>query len=117
LTKTYNRFNKPSERSVPVQKLRELHGDLDRIVLDAYGWNDVSEEAAFVPEWTSTGEAAPVRCTWPHDRRDELLVRLLELNRSRAGRRRASVWLDRGRQILAKTSKNSRKTLTWIAMR
>jgi len=85
LTKTYNRFNKPSERSVPVQKLRELHGDLDRIVLDAYGWNDVSEEAAFVPEWTSTGEAAPVRCTWPHDRRDELLVRLLELNRSRAG--------------------------------
>jgi hypothetical protein len=84
LTKTYNRFHKPSERSQRVQKLRELHAELDRAVLDAYGWTDISERAAFVPEWTDAVEDAPVRYTWPHETRDEVLVRLLQLNGDRA---------------------------------
>src|SRR5262249_22817199 len=38
LTKTYNRFHDPNERSTDILKLRELHAAMDRAVLDAYGW-------------------------------------------------------------------------------
>ena len=38
LTKTYNRFHDPNERSPDIQKLRDLHAAMDRAVLDAYGW-------------------------------------------------------------------------------
>ena len=41
LTKTYNRFHDPYERSPEIQKLRELHDAMDRAVLDAYGWTDL----------------------------------------------------------------------------
>src|SRR5262249_12779868 len=37
LTKTYNRFHDPDERSEDILRLRELHGGMDRAVLDAYG--------------------------------------------------------------------------------
>ena len=35
LTKTYNRFHNPDERHPDILKLRELHADMDRAVLDA----------------------------------------------------------------------------------
>jgi hypothetical protein len=41
LTKTYNRFHDPDERSPDILKLRELHAAMDRAVLDAYGWTDL----------------------------------------------------------------------------
>jgi len=37
LTKTYNRFHDPNERSSEIKNLRELHDAMDRVVLDAYG--------------------------------------------------------------------------------
>ena len=41
LTKTYNRFHDPDERSPGIEALRALHGAMDRAVLDRYGFDDV----------------------------------------------------------------------------
>ena len=45
LTKTYNRFHDPDERSPDILKLRELHAAMDKAVLEAYGWHDLAESA------------------------------------------------------------------------
>ena len=46
LTKTYNRFHDPDERSPDILKLRELHAAMDRAVLDAYGWTDLKRKGS-----------------------------------------------------------------------
>jgi len=38
ITATYNRFHDPSEGAAEIQRLRELHAELDRRVVQAYGW-------------------------------------------------------------------------------
>jgi len=48
LTKTYNRFHDPDERSPDILKLRELHASMDRAVLDAYGWTDLKPTCKFL---------------------------------------------------------------------
>ena len=47
LTKTYNRFHDPHERSSEIMKLRELHDAMDRAVLEAYGWRTSWPRASF----------------------------------------------------------------------
>ena len=42
LTDTYNRFHNPDERDPDILKLQELHAQMDRAVLDAYEWTDIS---------------------------------------------------------------------------
>jgi hypothetical protein len=99
LTKTYNRFHDPNERSADILRLRELHAAMDRAVLDAYGWTDLAgnadgacqflldyEEDEDDAEAPSTGRTRkkPWRYRWPDDVRDEVLARLLELNKKRA---------------------------------
>ena len=39
LTDTYNRFHNPDERHPDIIKLRQLHQECDKAVLDAYGWD------------------------------------------------------------------------------
>jgi hypothetical protein len=118
LTKTYNRFHDPDERSPDIFKLRELHTAMDRAVLDAYGWTDLKPTCEFLldyideeddGEWELGGRVEPVpiahnpipsspsrrrkrpwRYRWPDDFRDEVLARLLELNRQRAEQERLS---------------------------
>ena len=46
LTKTYNRFHNPKERSPEIAELRTLHTSMDRAVLDAYGWTDIPTDYA-----------------------------------------------------------------------
>ena len=89
LTKTYNRFHDPNERDAEVVKLRELHADMDRVVLQAYGWGDISTNCEFLldyeiddDEWVN--KKKPFRYRWPDEVRDEVLARLLELNGERA---------------------------------
>ena len=41
LTDTYNRFHAPQETDPDLLKLRDLHAQMDRAVLDAYGWTDI----------------------------------------------------------------------------
>ncbi len=89
LTKTYNRFHDPYESSPRIARLRELHADMDRAVLDAYGWSDIPTTCEFlldyeVDEDEPTRRRKPWRYRWPDDVRDEVLARLLELNADRA---------------------------------
>jgi hypothetical protein len=98
LTKTYNRFHDPYEKSPEIQTLRELHAAMDRAVLEAYGWRDLAETAACeflldYEEEEARGEGLeasqkskkkkPWRLRWPDEFRDEVLARLLELNEHR----------------------------------
>ena len=89
LTKTYNRFHDPHEGDARVALLRELHGAMDRAVLDAYGWQDIPTACQFIPDFTEEdddGNEVPksIRYRWPDDVRDEVLARLLALNADRA---------------------------------
>ena len=51
LTKTYNRFHDPKERSGEIGRLRELHAAMDRAVLAAYEWTDVDSTCGFDLDW------------------------------------------------------------------
>ncbi|HET9868353.1 MAG TPA: hypothetical protein VFQ06_13730, partial [Nitrospira sp.] len=51
LTKTYNRFHDPDERSNAIGELRRLHDAMDRAVMDAYGWSDLRPTCEFELEW------------------------------------------------------------------
>ena len=89
LTKTYNRFHDPHEDAPGVVTLRTLHAAMDRAVLDAWGWHDISTDCEFLldhpidqEEWGSRRK--PWRYRWPNAVRDEVLIRLLELNAERA---------------------------------
>lgn len=97
LTKTYNRFHDPSETSPEIFKLRELHAAMDRAVLDAYGWTDLKPTCEFLLDYEEEdeeenggapsggrGRKKPWRYRWPDEFRDEVLARLLELNKQRA---------------------------------
>lgn len=88
LTKTYNRFHNPEESSPEIHKLRELHAEMDRAVLDAYGWNDIPTDCEFIPDYfeeDKDGNEVPksIRYRWPDEVRDEVLARLLALNAER----------------------------------
>ena len=98
LTKTYNRFHDPDEPSPDIARLRELHAAMDRAVLNAYGWTDLEPSCEFLLDYddeaddddpataspTPRRRKKPWRHRWPDDFRDEVLARLLELNRLRA---------------------------------
>lgn len=93
LTETYNRFHDPEERNPEILRLRELHAAMDRAVLDAYGWTDIRPPWEFLLDYDEEDEGdsgglrrrrKPWRYRWPDNIRDEVLARLLELNRQRA---------------------------------
>jgi hypothetical protein len=85
LTPTYNRFHDPYEEDPAIQRLRDLHAEMDRAVLRAYGWGDLADAAIpiFLTEETETEFTYQGRLFWPSDFRDEVLARLLDLNRAR----------------------------------
>jgi hypothetical protein len=92
LTKTYNCFHDPTEESADIRRMRELHDAMDRAVLDAYGWQDIRPVCAFFPEFDDEEEEdengrpkrRKYRCRWIQEIQDEVLARLLDLNRQRA---------------------------------
>lgn len=101
LTKTYNRFHDPGEHSAKILRLRELHAAMDRAVLDAYGWQDIPTDCQFLldyeededdndPPTSGRAKKKPWRYRWPDEIRDEVLARLLELNKKRAEAERLS---------------------------
>ncbi len=122
LTKTYNRFHAPDERSSDILRLRELHAEMDRAVLDAYGWIDLKPTCEFLLDYEEdededeTGgtrrRKKPWRYRWPDDFRDEVLARLLELNRQRAEEERRSGAAESGRGKSTKKSTKGRKADT-----
>ena len=97
LTKTYNRFHNPNERSREIVELRRLHDVIDNAVIQAYGWHDLRPAADFFPEFEAednddtdppTGRSRQkqprYRYRWPDLINDEVLARLLELNTERS---------------------------------
>jgi hypothetical protein len=91
LTKTYNRFHDPDDQDTEIQRLRKLHAAVDRAVLDAYGWTDIPTDYEFlldsdseIDEVGSGDRRKPYSYRWPDQIRDEVIARLLELNRIRA---------------------------------
>ncbi len=62
-----------------VFKMRELHTDMDKSVLDAYGWSDIELKHDFY-EVDYLPENDRVRFTIHPDARKEILKRLLDLN-------------------------------------
>jgi hypothetical protein len=96
LTKSYNCFHDPNERSLEILKLRELHDAMDRAILDAYGWTDLIPICEFLLDYEedededdgSSRRKKPWRYRWPDDFRDEVLARLLDLNTQRAEQER-----------------------------
>jgi hypothetical protein len=83
LTTTYNRFHDPEESDPGISKLRELHEEMDRAVLAAYGWEDIdttckSQLLYELPEGSRKKE--PWRLQWSEEVHDEVLSRLIALN-------------------------------------
>ena len=54
LTDTYNRFHDPYEIDKEIVKLRELHGQMDRAVLRAYGWSDIDSTCGYGLDYLET---------------------------------------------------------------
>jgi hypothetical protein len=77
LTKTYNRFHNPEEAGSDIQKLRQLHVEMDHAVAAAYGWTDLDLGHGF--HQTKQG----LRFTISEAARREVLGRLLKLNHER----------------------------------
>ena len=97
LTATYNRFHDPDESDPGILKLRKLHDAMDRAVLDAYGWTDLKPTCEFLLDYEDEETAdensrrkKPWRYRWPDEFRDEVLARLLVLNKERAEQERHS---------------------------
>ena len=108
LTKTYNRFHDPEENDPEIQKLRDLHTEMDRAVLSAYGWSDIPTQCEFLLDYEEASDddeeeggkrrkKKPYRYRWPDKVRDEVLARLIALNQERAAEERRLGIAPRGR--------------------
>jgi len=64
-----------------VSVLRELHDDLDRAVFEAYGWSDLADKLVGRPGATTP---LPDKPADQAEAEEELLMRLVELNKQRA---------------------------------
>ncbi len=105
LTATYNRFHDPLDQDPRILELRALHDQMDRAVLDAYGWRDLKPTCEFQLEYqddeatendgsTSSRRKKPWRYRWPETLRDEVLARLLKENADRAEAERQAGLFD-----------------------
>lgn len=77
LTDTYNRVNSPAAHDPDVQKLRDIHVEIDHEVLRAYEWTDIRLNIGF--HRTTIGE----RWIADRDARFEIADRLRILNEKR----------------------------------
>ena len=82
LTKLYNRFHDENETDARIEKLREMQRELDRLVVEAYGWQDVELDHGF-HEVGYLVEGDKVRYTICEPARIEILRRLATLNHER----------------------------------
>ena len=78
LTTLYNRIHDSTNQDRDIRQMRALHRDLDHAVQSAYGWDDLDLDHGF-----HNVRGAGVRYTFAPETADEILDRLLELNRDR----------------------------------
>lgn len=87
LTKLYNLVHDPSHQDQEIDRLREIHAEIDEAVKEAYGWTDLDlrHDHYATPQGT--------RWTVHPETRTEILDRLLELNFQRhAEEERKGIW-------------------------
>jgi hypothetical protein len=113
LTKTYNRFHQPDEDNEDICMLRTLHAAMDRAVLEVYGWTDIQIQYEFIPrfedESDDDGNSERIqrfRYRWPDKTHDEVLARLLDLNRQRALEEGQFVEEDKTRSLISELRPN-----------
>ncbi|MGX1165766.1 hypothetical protein AB7M16_002032 [Bradyrhizobium sp. USDA 372] len=85
MTEIYNQFHDPLHNTQEVTRMRELHAQMDKAVLQAYGWYDLAARALPL-SLNDENEESHVyrgRLFWPADFRDEVFDRLLALNAER----------------------------------
>jgi len=87
LTDTYNRFHNPDETDSDILQLRQLHDQLDQAVFNAYGWDDLTPTCEFLLDYEedddNSNRKKPYRYRWNDEFQDEILARLLDLNKQR----------------------------------
>jgi hypothetical protein len=119
LTKTYNRFHDPEACDSEILELRQLHGAMDRAVLDAYGWTDLQPRLDFILDYDDKADDGslgndrkkPWRYRWVDEDRDEVLARLLELNRIRSEEEAQSAAAAPATKTVGKRSSKSTKSM------
>ena len=115
LTATFNRFHDPEKRDPNLEELRELHAAMDRAVLDAYGWTDIPTDCDFLLDYEEDDDGGsrrkkkPWRYRWPDEVREEVLARLLELNKRRAEEERLAGLAAAAKAASKKPAKRTRK--------
>ncbi|MET9878898.1 type IIL restriction-modification enzyme MmeI [Actinacidiphila glaucinigra] len=77
LTKLYNQVHDPKVADPAIERLRQIHIEIDRVVNEAYGWADLDLGHGFHETWQGP------RFTIAPDIQVEVLDRLLELNHAR----------------------------------
>ena len=104
----------PTNRDPEIARLRELHADMDRAVLTAYGWDDIPTDCEFLldyeideEEWGS--KKKPYRYRWPDEVRDEVLARLIALNAERAAEEQRSGAAAAGKRAAATPRRAARR--------
>ncbi len=102
LTKTYNRFHDSDESSSDIQKLRDLHVEMDNAVAAAYGWSGLDLGLGFHETKQGT------RFTISESARREVLARLLKLNHERYAEEVAQGLHDKGKGKAVKTPRKSK---------
>lgn len=112
VTTVYNWFHDPDSECPEIAELRVVHDAMDRAVLDAYGWTDIQPKCEFIPEFDDEEDddesgrprRKKYRYRWPDEVRDEVLARLLDLNRQRA--------LEEGQILVSEPPKPERKSVS-----
>jgi hypothetical protein len=77
LTQIYNMLKDPECTEAPIEELRQLHIEMDRAVLAAYGWSSIK-----VPPYTTP--TTPEETKGLHDFQGQVTDRLFILNEERA---------------------------------
>lgn len=80
LTRLYNRFHNQGDLDPRIERLREMHREIDAAVMRAYGWDDLDLGHGY-HEQPSLAESDRVRFTISDASRAEVLRRFAELNR------------------------------------
>ncbi len=79
LTKTYNLFHNPACQDEDIQRLRQLHAEMDNAILACYGWEDLDLKHDFYQNDRGQTRFMPSAAA-----RREVIFRLMELNQKMA---------------------------------